>query len=197
MVGTKGAVLYLKCLFFWIWRCMLSDWIMFGSHLAKLCVCVCVEFRVSLSLDNRFFGWMVFYITTNLNQRDGWIGISYQGCPCRHMNTYDLYILYRFIICSYIFSTQHLLLQYLLQYFSKMSKNLAGHSRAGTLMGAFQLKGRAGEPTWRPKIAIFERRDIFQIIILCIYPNILEVYADKSQFGIADLGLHNSQIPTI
>ena len=67
-----------------------SDWIMFGSHSAK----IMLSFE-SVLLDNRFFGWMVFYITTNLNQ----------GCPCRHMNTY-IWFTYWFIVCSYIFSTQ-------------------------------------------------------------------------------------------
>ena len=128
---------------------------------------------------------MVFYITTNLNQRDGWIGISYEGCPCRHMNTYDLYW---FIICSYIFSTQHLLLQYLLQHFSKTSRNLAGHSRAGTLEGAscraFKLlRLHPRKLTWRPKIAIFERRYIFQIIILCIYLDFRRCMQTKASLG--------------
>lgn len=83
------------------------------------------------------------------------------------IQTYDLYIDSSYAVTSFPHNIYSL--QYLLQHFSRTLRNIAGHSRAGTLMGAFQLKGRAGEPTWRPKIAMFERRYIFQIIILCIY----------------------------
>lgn len=120
---------------------------------------------------------MVFYLTTNLNQPQPTWWLDWNFLPRMSLQTYEyIWFILIYIICSYIFSTQHLLLQYLLQHFSNTSKTSQAILEPGL------SKGRAGEPlncygytprklTWRPKIAIFQRRYIFQIIILCIYLN--------------------------
>ena len=115
-------------------------------------VCVCVEFQVSIGLDNRFLDeWSFTSLPTSTNVM---VGLEFLTKDVFA----DIWIHMIYIdLSNAVTSFPHNIysLQYLLQHFSKTSRNVAGHSRAGTLMGAFQLKGRAGKPTWRPKIAIF------------------------------------------
>ena len=152
-----------------------------------MCVCV-LSFGSVLVLITVF--WMNGLLHHYQPQPTWWLDWNF--LPRMSLQTYEyIWCILIYIDLSYaVTSFPHNIYSCntYIQHFSKTSRNVAGHSRAGTLEGAswqaFKLlRLHPRKLTWRPKIAIFERRYIFQIIILCIYLDFRRCMQTKASLG--------------